>query len=93
VIAAGSVENDWRNPDSVEAHAGNVVEVVDNTLESTTTVVSEIGAGTRVAVSLGESVGKELVDGTGTPFILGVGEDGGGEGEKEAKSEELLHLL
>jgi len=42
VVATGSVGDDWRDPDSVESHTLNVVQIVQDALESTTAVVEEV---------------------------------------------------
>jgi len=42
VISTRGVGNDWRDPDSVESHTLNVVQVVQDTLESSTAVVEEV---------------------------------------------------
>ena len=62
VISTRSVGDDWGDPDSVESHTLNVVQVVQDTLESSTTVVEEVIAWLRVTISFGKSVSDDLID-------------------------------
>lgn len=71
VECVGIVIRDRRNPDSIEAHTKDVVEIVFNTLEVTTTIV---GLSVQVTIRLGsitkgESIGDDLVDVTSLPFL------------------------
>ena len=62
VVSLVEVVDDWSNPDGVEAHSLDVIEMVLETFPGSTAVVAEVGASTVVGVFLGESVGEDLVD-------------------------------
>jgi len=83
VVAFWGVEDDGGDPDGVEAHAGDVVEVVDDALEAASAVVGEIGAGLSGAVGEGEAIGEELVDGSRGPLSFGGALGVGYESEEE----------
>lgn len=69
------------DPNSIESHALNVVKVVLNTLPGTTAVVAEIRTSRSTLGVLGESISKNLVNGSLLPSIgvssLGHSEKGG----------------
>jgi hypothetical protein len=70
VISITVVVNDWGNPDGVETHTLDVIEVVGNTVPGTTAVVGEIGTSSVVlTVALGKSIGKYLIDGSLFPVL------------------------
>lgn len=72
VITITVVVNDWGDPDGVEAHTLNVIEVVGDTVPGSSTVVGEISASSVVlTVALGKSIGKDLVDSSLFPVISG----------------------
>lgn len=62
VVTRVQVVNDWRDPDSIETHTLNVIEVVGDSLESTTAVVRQIVAGTTTSIILSKTIGEHLVD-------------------------------
>lgn len=71
------------DPDSIEAHVLDVVEVVLDALEGAAAVVAEVVAGSGRAVGSGESVGDDLIDRAGSPFFgcsgMGSEDEEGGE--------------
>lgn len=64
MVSAINVVDDWRDPNSVEAHALNVIEMGDHALVVTTTVTREIAARASAAITAGESISEDLVDRT-----------------------------
>jgi len=62
VVTRVQVINDWRDPDSIETHTLNVIEVVGDSLESTTAVVRQIVARTTTIIILSKTIGEHLVD-------------------------------
>lgn len=62
MVTRVQVVNDWRDPDSIETHTLNVIKIVGDSLESTTTVVRQIVAGTTSSIILSETIGENLVD-------------------------------
>lgn len=70
VISITIVVNNWGDPDGVETHTLDVIEVVGDTVPGSTTVVGEIGTSSVVlTVALGKSIGKYLIDGSGFPVF------------------------
>jgi len=70
-----------RDPNGIETHTLDVVKVVLDTLPGTTAVLTEIRAGRTTLGVLGESIGKNLVNGSLLPSTgvssLGHSEKGG----------------
>ena len=81
---ARDVLDDGGDPDGSEAHALDVVELVDDALPGATTVVSEVAGCRGAAVGAGEAVGEDLVDGLATPLI-GVEATGARSGENDCQ--------
>lgn len=73
VIFRPFVIGNRRNPDGVEAHTLDVVKFVLNSFESTTASFMNIGASFSATVSSPETIGKQLINRTGTPFFFGTG--------------------
>lgn len=74
VELVGIIIRDRRNPNSIETQTSNIVEIVFNTLEVTTTIVR---LSVQVTIRLGtitksESVSDDLVDVTSLPFLGGL---------------------
>jgi len=67
VVAGLDVIDDGADPDGVEAHAGDVVEVVLNSFPGSAAVVAEVTTSIVASVVLGESIGEELVNSTLLP--------------------------
>jgi len=86
VVSSFSVSYDWGDPDSIEAHILNVVQVVLDALESSSTVVTEVVAWSGATVSSGESVSDDLINGARSPFFSCLGEGNGDEKRKNDKS-------
>ena len=75
VVAWLFVLHDRGDPNGVEAHASDIVKVLDHALVVTTAVVAEISAGVGASVTSGKSIRKDLVDG---PLFPGSSITGGG---------------
>jgi len=92
VVTVGSVGDNRGDPNGIEAHTLDVVEIVLDSLEGTSTVVTEIVARSSRTVSLGESVSDDLVDRAGSPFFSSLGLDGKDEKRGDEKGrEEVFH--
>lgn len=68
---AFNLGSDRRNPDSIEAHALNVVEVILNAFEASTAIFSFSGVACRIRATVGacEAIGKYLVDAAAAPLV------------------------
>lgn len=62
VVSIGRVIDNRADPNCVKTHASNVVQLVLEALEGTTTVVGETSASVGAAVGSCETVGQNLVD-------------------------------
>jgi len=62
VVPSSQILNNGTNPDSIETESLDIVEVVDDTLVSSTAVVAEVSACIFVSVGSGKSIGKDLID-------------------------------
>jgi len=81
VITITVVINDWRDPDGVETHTLNVIEVVGDTVPGSSAVVGEIRASSVIlTVALGKSIGKDLINSSLFPVIGGSCHGGINEG-------------
>ena len=80
VIATIEVIDNWGDPDSIEAHTLDVIQVVDHALIVTTTVVGKGTTSVSVTITSTESIGKNLIDGALFPGS-GVSSLHGGEHE------------
>lgn len=69
MVTSIAIVNDWGNPDGIKAHTLNVVEVVDDTFVTTTTVVAQISAVILLAIISGESVSEELINCPSFPLL------------------------
>lgn len=87
VVASISVVDNGGDPDGVKAHALNVIEVVDDALVTTSTVISEISAIILLAIIAGESVCKELINGPSLPLLRRAGDDA--TNEKAGQNEKI----
>lgn len=75
MVSSVTVVNDGRNPDGIEAHSLDVVEVVFDPFESSPTVVAQVAAGRLGFIITSESISEELVDRSLLPFLF-VGAEG-----------------
>lgn len=57
VVSIWRVQDYWRDPDGIEAHAGDVAEVVLDSFPVSTAVGAKVIAACSVAVCLGKSIG------------------------------------
>jgi hypothetical protein len=62
------VDRDRGDPDCIETHAGDVVKVVDDALEGTSTIVGKVLAWSGGTVGLSETIGQDLVNGLASPL-------------------------
>jgi len=70
VISITVVVNNWRDPDGVETHTLDVIEVLGNTVPGSSAVVGEIGTSSVVlTVALGKSISKHLINSSLFPLI------------------------
>jgi hypothetical protein len=90
VVATITVIDGRWDPNSIEAHALNVVQLTFEALESATAVVGKVVAGRSWAISAGETIGKDLVNGSLFP---GSGVSSDSTAYKGGKSEWLLHNI
>lgn len=88
VIPVLGVGDHGADPNGVETHPLDVVEVALDTLPGTSAVLFEV-AGGLAPVTRGETVGEDLVDGAGLPFLHAGAKSGGAE---ESKSEKRAHV-
>ena len=72
------VFGDRRNPYGIETHALNVVELVLDALESTSTVLVKVWARLSATICPPEAVSNDLIDSSLLPFILAVPSNIGG---------------
>jgi hypothetical protein len=89
VVSGVEVVNNGADPDGVESHTLDVVQVVLNTLEGSTAVVAEVTAGAIVLAILSKAISEELVNGALLPGsgVASVGDSGNGSrGEGGAHS-------
>jgi hypothetical protein len=70
------VINNRRDPDRIEAHTLDIVEVVDDAAVGAAAVVAEVAAAVAPG-GAGEAIGEELVDGAGFPLVGGFCVGGG----------------
>ena len=59
-----STRNNWSNPDSIETHSSNVIELGLKAFEGPAAIISKISAGVTTTISgtLGDAVGQRKVD-------------------------------
>jgi len=62
MVATWRVHDNWRNPNGIKAHSGDVVQVVLETFPVTPTISAEIITWRGVARSLSKSIGQDLID-------------------------------
>ena len=86
VVATIGVVHNWGDPDGIESHSLDVVELLDHTLVVSTTVVAEVGAGAGVAITAGEPISEDLVNRALFPLIR-VSSGGGGCNKGSGKGE------
>ena len=68
------VIDDWRDPDSIESHTGDIVKVFNHSFVSSSAVIGEVTAGTGTIIVLGESISQDLINSSLLPLVnLGSG--------------------
>jgi hypothetical protein len=88
VVATIAVVNGRWDPNSVEAHTLDVVQLTFEALESATAVVGKVCAGVSWAISAGETIGEDLVNGALFPCSCVSSESAT---SKSGKSEWFVH--
>jgi hypothetical protein len=76
------VIDNWRDPDGIESHTLDVIEMVDHSLVGTSTVLREVSASTRSVVVLSESIGQDLINSSLLPLVNLSGRGGSKEGSR-----------
>lgn len=69
MVASVHVLDNWTDPNSIEAHSCDVVQVVLDSLVSSTAVVSQVIARTASAAALRESISKDLIHTSLFPIV------------------------
>ena len=72
VVAGLDVVNNGGDPDGVETHSFDVVQVVFDTLEGTAAVLAQVSTGLGAGMVLREPISEELVDRSLLPLLGGA---------------------
>jgi hypothetical protein len=78
VVVITIVFGDRRNPNGIETHTLNVVELVLDALEGTSTVLVKVWARSSATICPPEAVSNNLIDSSLLPFVLAVRSSIGG---------------
>ena len=90
VITTVEIIDDRRDPDGIETHTLDIVQVVDESLVVTAAVARKIITVVGAAIASGESIGEDLIDTAFLP-VSGITSLNGGKHES-GKSCEFVHI-